>query len=260
MEWYINQSYLKKMNKQEIEKITMVVNAGPLEALNIKVDKTGLVYRQGCGGLPEMSTSATAQLSESIFKTLVDGISQEILDAPVNYEESGMKTPLEYIITLYGGGNPNPADDETWAKSTVVRFLMDNDTSFRHPQLSFADKLALDAAELTNSWYFDVLIDVRYGNKSTSLPAKNTISAPKSESDRKDDFDNYASQIRSGVRAWDLTALAKDKVYILPDKTKATLEVKIAPDMTYFTFDQLEAPQHAELAGAPAEKKKWWQL
>ncbi len=246
------------MNKQEIEKISMVVNAGPLEALNIKIDKTGNVYRQGCGGLPEMATSATAVLDKSIFDKLMESVPQGILDAPLNYEESDIKNHLEYIITFYGGGQTKPNDDSTWTKTTVVRFLLDNNTSFRDPQLSFADKLALDAAELTNAWYFDVMIDVRYGNKSTRLGAKTNISAPSSESDRKEDFDNYASQIRSGVRGWDLAALAKDTVYTMPDKTKAVLEVKIAPDMTYFTFDATTEPQHAELAGAPAEKKKWW--
>jgi hypothetical protein len=250
------------MNKQEIEKITMQVNAGPSEALNIKVDKQGSVYRQGCGGLPEMSTSATALLNKSIFDTLMGDVTQEILDSPLNYEEKGIQNPLEYIIAFYGGGNTsaNPNDDSAWGKTTVLRFLLDNNTSYRHPLLSFADKLALDAAELTNSWYFDVMIEVRYGNKSTTLPSQTAISAPPAEKDCIDDFNNYASQIRSGVRNWDLVSMAKDKVYVMPDKTRASLEVRIAPDMTYFNFDTLEEAGQAEPVGAGSEKKKWWKF
>ena len=118
--------------------------------------------------LPEIGIAAMSFTGNSVyFDRLMELMPQQIFDNPINYEDEKINTPLEYIIAFYGvSKNGETGEHAEWTKSTGIRFLIDTNTSFRHPILSFADKFSLDAAELTNPWYFDTIINAVYKLKT----------------------------------------------------------------------------------------------
>ena len=61
--------------------------------------------------------------------------------------------------------------------------MLDNNTSFRHPLLGFLDGFAIKAAEVTNEWFFDVVMTAVYDLKPINL--ENTfVTVPKTDGER----------------------------------------------------------------------------
>jgi hypothetical protein len=204
------------MNKQEVEQILIIVKSGQQQALHMKIYKNGILCRRGCGGLPEIGISAMSFTENSeVFDKLMSMVPQAVLDNPINYEDEKIGTPLEYTIAFFGvSKNGETGENAEWTKSTGIRLLLDTDTAFRHTALSFADTFSLEAAQLTNSWYFDVMIHTAYKLRSTALPGQTIITAPKTDKEIQKDYENYVNQIRFSARKWDITAFSNDKMYL----------------------------------------------
>jgi hypothetical protein len=202
------------MNKQEVEQILIIVKLDQKEALHMKIYKDGTLCRRGCGGLPEIGISAMSFTgSSAIFDKLMELVPQQILDNPINYQDEKINSTFEYLVAFYGvSKNGETGESAEWTKSTGVRLLLDANTAFRHAILNFADTFSLEAAEHTNSWYFDVILNAVYKLKSNTLP-ETILSLPKTEKEIQTDFNHYVNQIRYSARKWDITTFADKKVY-----------------------------------------------
>jgi hypothetical protein len=201
------------MNKHEVEQILILVKAGHQIALSMKIYKNGIVCRQGCGSAPQIAVSAMSFTNTaSLFNRLMEMVPQPLLDHPMNYQDDNISSPLEYIIGFYGvSSNGENGERANWTKSTGIRFLLDSNTAFRHTALSFADNFAMEAAEQSNSWYFDVMVNAVYKLKATTLP-ETIINTPAAENIQAD-FQNYVSQIRNSARKWDINMFTQQKIY-----------------------------------------------
>src|SRR4051812_31005061 len=91
------------MKKEEVEEILILIKCGEQEALNMKIYKAGIITRGGCGGIPAIGISGWHDTGSSfLFDSLIKHIPQEVLDRPLMYEETDIKTPMEYLIAFYG--------------------------------------------------------------------------------------------------------------------------------------------------------------
>ena len=248
------------MTKEEVEQILIIVKSGQSEALNMKIYKNGIICRHGCGGLPQIGISGMSFTdSPETFDKLMEVVPQQILDNPINYQDEKINTPLEYIIAFYGvSSNGEAGEHAEWTKSTGIRLLIDTQTTFRHPVLSFSDTFSIDAMEKTNSLYFDVVINAVYKLKSTTLP-QTILALPKTQKEIQNDFENYVNQMTYSARKWDLTTLAKDKIYsdgnerqFLPNITK----IENAYNFQFIPVDG-QLPDENVTTETP---KKWWKL
>jgi hypothetical protein len=246
------------MKKKEVELILIIVKSAESEALNMKIYKNGIICRRGCGGLPEIGISAMSFTdSSTTFDKLIDLVPEEILEKPISYLQEQIENPLEYLIAFYGvSKNGETGERAEWTKSTGIRLLIDTNTTFKHPILSFVDSFSLDAAELSNSWYFDIMINVVYKLKSTTLP-QTILATPKTDKEIQNDFENYVTQIRFSSRQWDLASFAKGKIY------SGSNNIRVKPNMTQkgdvfnINFTAIENELSAEITQNNA-KKKWW--
>jgi len=199
------------MNKSDVEQIMISVKSGKEEALSIKIYKNGIIARRGSGGLPGVKISGMSFTENSLyFDKLMQSVSQQILDDGINHEEKILSGSLEYIAAFYGvSKNEDHGERAEWAESTVIRFFMDEGTTFRHNLLGFVDGLAIEAMRLTDSWYFDIVMLALENRKSSELPEQTIVSATDKEEDLEKDFQNYFQQVNKK----ELPVFTKDKTY-----------------------------------------------
>ena len=248
------------MDKKEVEQILIIVKSGQAEALNMKIYKNGIICRHGCGGLPQIGISGMSFTeSSTAFDKLIELVPQEILDKPISYQDEKIETPLEYIIAFYGvSKNGDTGEGADWTKSTGIRLLIDTNTSFRHPILSFVDTFSLDAAEQTNSLYFDVIVNAVYKLKSTTLPPT-ILAVPKTDKEIQNDFENYVNQIRYSARQWDITSFAKNKIYVDSNNIQVRPNITQKGDIFNINFTAIAEQAPVDTTGNDT-KKKWWKL
>jgi len=203
------------MDKSEVEQVLITVKSGTEEALNIKIYKSGILARRGCGGLPGVKMSGMSFTGDSTyFDRLMGSVSQQVLDENINHEEKIVTGSLEYLVAFYGvSGNGDVGERAEWTKSTGLRFFMDEGTSFRHNLLGFVDGLAIEAMKLTDSWYFDIMMLGLDRMRSSSLPVQTLASGPKDEEGLKQDFQSYFEQVSKKG----LPGFAEGKVYVSED-------------------------------------------
>lgn len=249
------------MNKKEIEQILIIVKSGQSEALNMKIYKNGIICRRGCGGLPPIGISGMSFTeSSATFDKLIELVPQELLEDPIMYEDEKIETPLEYIVGFYGGSkNGETGEGAAWTKSTGIRLLLDTNTTFKHPVLSFVDTFSLDAAELTNSWYFDVIINAVYKLKSTTLP-QTILTTPKTDEEIQNDFGNYVNQICYSARKWDIALFAHDKIYIDNNNIQVRPNVVQSKDAFNISFTAVNGQATPVESDGKDTKKKWWKF
>lgn len=222
------------MDKSEVEYVLISVKSGAEVALNIKVYKNGILARKGCGGLPGVSIAGMS-FTESpyYFDQLMKSVSQQILDQDINHEEEIKTGALEYLVAFYGlSSNQDNGERAAWTKSTGLRFFMDEGTSFRHQLLGFVDGLAVEAMKLTDSWYFDIVMNGLDEMRSVALPEKTLVSAPRTEAGSALEFQHYFEQVSKK----DLPSFSKDKIYLGPDGKKHVLELDIAGQTINYRF------------------------
>lgn len=203
------------MTKEEIELIIFKVSADGQDAINMKIYKNGTTCRYGVGGLPQLGISAMSFIYDTkYFAPLIDKVPDEILSKPLNYEEPTPNGYLEYVIAFYGvSENGDTGERAKWTKSTGVRVKLDQQSSFNHPIIGLLDGLIMEAAQLTNDWYFDSVMQIVYNAKSSTLPKETILSCPKTEKEIKADFENYVSQMLQSARKWDMRKYVENKTY-----------------------------------------------
>lgn len=244
------------MTKKETELIIFKVSADGQDAINMKVYKDGTICRYGAGGLPQLKISGMSFFDDSfIFDRLMEKIPEQILEEPIMREEETPNGYLEYIIAFYGvSKNGETGEQADWAKSTGVRIKLDHKSTFRHPIMGLLDSLVMDAAELTNEWYFDVMVNVKYKALSSVLPGQTIIGQPKTEKEIDNDFENYINQMLQSARSWSMTDFGNNKTYT---KDGQVYKGTILQDKQSFriNFSPLD-----NAANEPAPKKGWWKF
>ncbi len=222
------------MNKSEVEHLLITVKSGTEEALSLKVYKNGIIARRGCGGLPGVRISGMSFTGDSsCFDQIMHSVSQQILDQPINHEEKIVTGSLEYVAAFYGvSANGDHGERAEWTKSVVLRFFMDEGTSFRHNLLGFVDGLAIEAMKATDSWYFDIVMMALDNRKSTALPEQTIANAASSDEEQEKDFQSYFQQ----VNRKDLPGFAAGKTYIAQDGTSSSLAFEISEEALTYKF------------------------
>ena len=262
------------MKKHEIELIVFNVSSDGQEAFNMKIYKDGTTCRRGVGALPPVDINGMSFFNDSrYFDPLIEKVPQEILDNPINHEEPIKNGYIEYVMAFYGvSSNGQTGEHAKWSKSTGVRVKLDHQTQFNHPIMQFLDGLSQDAAELTNDWYFDIVMQTVFKATNRALPKQTLLSAPKTEADLQEAFERYINQMHASVRRWDINQFIKDKIYVKDgfahgvvidakgDKFNMSFEA-IAPDLTDLMTEQImkSQPQSTKKA-QPENTKPWWKF
>lgn len=243
------------MNKNEIELIILKVIANGEEALNMKIYKEGTVCRHGVGGLPQLGISAMSHFGDSrFFDPLLEKIPDDLTGNPQEYKEETPNGSLEYILAFYGvSTNGQHGEQAAWSKSTGIRLLLDQQTSFRHPVLSFIDAFSMDAVEITNEWYFDVIMNIMYDAKSSTLPPQTLIATPKTRIEIEEDCGNYVSQMLGSTRNWDMRQFVMNKTYEVQGITTQG-KVTLNNGSVDFNF------QPEDDQASKPKKKPWWKF
>lgn len=245
------------MTKQEVELIIFKVTADGQDAINMKVYKNGTTCRYGVGGLPQLGISGMSFFNDSrFFDPLIKKVPDEILQQPLNYEEQTPNGYLEYVIAFYGvSDNGDTGERAHWTKSTGVRTRLDHQSQFRHPIMGFLDGFTMDAAELTNEWYFDIMVKAAYKALSSTLPKETIIAQPKTETEIHNDFENYINQMLTSARRWSMVDFDKNKTY---ERDGKLFEGKVTQDKNAFKLDFI--PFGDTTNEQPNGKKPWWKL
>ncbi|MFK7774809.1 MAG: hypothetical protein AB8F94_21900 [Saprospiraceae bacterium] len=215
------------MKKDEVELIIVGINLGKEEILKMKIYKDGTLCRRGCGGMPTFSISGmTLEGEKKYWDKLITLIDEKIVETPINYQEESIKNPLEYFIVFYGASdNGETGERANWTKTSGIRFLLDNDTSFRHPLLGFLDGFAIQSAEVTNEWFFDIVMAAVYDLKPLNLEGT-FVTAPKTEGEKQEALSRYVNQIMTNSpRGWDIVKIGNGRKYKNNDGKELTSSV-----------------------------------
>ena len=243
------------MKKHEVELIIFKVSVDKQEAISMKIYKNGTTCRHGIGGLPQLGISGMSFFDDSrFFDPIIEKVPDEVLEKPLIYEEETPNGYLEYIIAFYGvSKNGDTGEHADWTKSTGVRVKLDQQSSFRHPIMGLLDGLTMDAAELTNEWYFDVVMLAEYRMKSSALPQETIIALPNTESEIHNDFENYINQMMTSARNWSASNFDKNKTYERDGKIYKGI---IRQDSKSFKIDFIPLDDSSEMN--QTDKKTWW--
>lgn len=225
------------MNKSEVELVLITVKSGTQEALTLKVYKNGIIARKGCGGLPGVGISGMSFTGNShYFDRVMRSVSQQILDQPVNHEEKILTNSLEYTLIFYGvSANADQGERAEWTKSVMLRFYMDEGTSFRHNLLGFLDGFAIEAMKITNSWYFDIVMMALENKRSSALPEHTLAHASPTDEALEKDFQNYFQQTNKK----ELPSFVADKTYSSAEGDVSRLIFKSDEDALTYIFEPL---------------------
>ena len=239
------------MKKQEIELIICQVSVNGEDALNLKIYKDGTTCRYGTGGLPQLGISGMSFFENSKhFDHLINLVPDDLLQNPINYQEEHPNGMLQYVIAFFGNSkNGETGERADWAESTGIRFALDAQSQFRHQILGFVDNFVMEAAQITNDWYFDVIVNAVYQLKSSALPDQTIITQPKTEEEVGEDFVNYVTQIQQSARGWDLTKFGNGKSYKSKEGKEHQAEISLNGDSFNFRF--------AEIGESNQTKPKW---
>jgi len=265
------------MKKEEVELVIIKIAVENEEAFHMKIYKNGTVCRTGAGGLPSLNTGMMSFVGDGrYFDPLLEKIPQDVLDQPVTYEEE--EAPhgfMEFMVAFFGDSqNGLTGERADWAKSTGVRIKMDQQSKYRHPIMGFVDNLAMDAAELTNELYFDVIMHTKWKAKSSTLPERTLIHAPKSEAEIHTDYDHYVNQMTFSARKWNLNKFAKGKTYEINgaehiafiNHTEESFQISFLPlgkeEAAHDSTPKESGAPTAKPEEAPVKKKKkpWWKF
>lgn len=251
------------MTKEEVELIIFKVTADGQEAFNMKIYKNGTACRHGVGGLPQLGISGMSFFNSSVFfDSLITKVPQQLLEKPMNYEEETPNGYLEYVIAFYGvSNNAETGEGANWTKSTGIRVKLDHKSDFRDPIMGFLDGLTLDAAELTNEWYFDIMMLAKYKMQSSTMPKETILTQPKTDTEIHNDYENYINMMMTSARNWSMADFDKNKTYEREGKSYTGI---IHHDKQSFSinFIELGSSEFENNSNSPVDselnKKPWW--
>lgn len=258
------------MKKEEVELIIIGVSLNNQQLLHMKIYKDGTLCRSGCGGLPAFPISGmTVEGKKDYWESLIGLLDEQIFQQPVVYQEENIKAPLEYFMAFLGeSSNGQTGEQAAWTKSSGIRFLLDNNTNFRHPLLAFLDGFVIKAAETTNDWYFDIVMMALYDLKAKHL--ENTfIAVPKTVTNKQELLSGYVHQIMANqARGWDIVKIGNGRKYFTQDGVELTSSVENTMGKVSVNFYSSTNPNNFGKANvnqqqpeAPQEvTKKWWEF
>ncbi len=90
---------------------------------------------------------------------------------------------------------------------------LDQKNNPTHPLFMLMDYLTMVAAELTNEWYFDMVIWARFDLKSSGIPKETIMTRPEMEEALAEDYKNYVQQMMASARNWSMADFGNNKVY-----------------------------------------------
>ncbi len=244
------------MKKQNVELMILNVSSNGEDAISMKIYKNGMVCRSGVGALPELGISGMSVFDNSkIFNELIEHVPDAILEKNVNHEERTPNGYLEYVLIFFGvSRNGNNGEGADWAETVGLRFRLDQNTHFRHQLLSFTEGLIMMAAELTNEWYFDIIMKAKYNMLSSALPKETIITCPKTDHAIDRDYENYINQMLESARGWQMSDFSKDKTYE-QDGKKLTGAIYQGTSTFRINFDRIY-----ESGDNQDGIRKWWKL
>jgi hypothetical protein len=253
------------MTKEEVELIIFKVTAVGQEAFNMKIYKNGTTCRHGVGGLPQLGISGMSFFNSSVFfDALITKVPEQLLERPMNYEEETPNGYLEYVIAFYGvSNNAETGEDADWTKSTGIRAKLDQKSNFRDPIIGFLDGLTLDAAELTNEWYFDIMMLAKYKMQSSTMPKETILAQPKTENEIDNDYENYINMMMTSARNWSMANFDKNKTYEREGKSYTGI---IHQDEQLFSVNFIELgnstfeEKSTDSTDNGLNKKPWWKI
>jgi hypothetical protein len=243
------------MTKNEVELIIFKVTADGQEAINMKIYKNGTTCRHGVGGLPQVGISAMSFFNDSrFFDPLIAKVPEEVFEKPLMYEEETPNGYLEYVIAFYGvSKNGDTGERADWTKSTGIRVKLDQQSTFNHPIMGLLDGLTMDAAELTNEWYFDIIINSKYQALSSTVPKETIIGQPKTDKEIHNDYESYINQMLTSARGWSMANFDKNKTYEREGKSYTAL---IQESKESFSINFIPLDNNIN----QADNKPWWKL
>jgi len=203
------------MKKTDTELIILKVTVNDQTAVNLKIYKDGTIIRSGAGGLPSIGIAGKSYAPEmNFFEPLIKIVPDEILESSFNHEEETPNGYIEYVM-IFNGLSQNGKTDEKadWDETIGIRFKLDLQTEYQHQLKGWIDAFILEAVDLTNDWYFDIMIKAVYGLTSSKLPAETMISTPKTKEEIKESFSNYVNQIRYSAREWNIEEFLENKYF-----------------------------------------------
>ena len=181
----------------------------------MKIYENGTLIRRGVGGLPEIGVSAMSIFEDGkYFHSLMEKIPQRLLGQPVRDQEDTPNGYLEYVIAFYGkSSNGEFGESANWTKSTGLQLKLDVKNGTEHALLPYLDSISTFAIELTNDWYFDVMLKSKYNMMSSALPKTTMIAQPKTGKEIDEQFEIYVNQMLQSAQGWNMTEFTKSKTY-----------------------------------------------
>lgn len=207
------------ISKQEIEQFLVRINLGEDCAFKMKIFKDGALVRQGMGSVPELALLANSPSGgEQAFQQLLALVPDALLESGGNYEEPEVKVPLEYMLGFYAHPTNNERGDAAqFANSQGFYFRLDNNTEFRHPILAFIDHFAMQAAQLTNRWYFCALVHATQAWFPIGHPEGSTVAIPPTPDSANLIMTRYLQQLYQTGWHTDLQTQVKDLLFRTPE-------------------------------------------
>ncbi|WP_440134679.1 hypothetical protein [Chitinophaga sancti] len=253
------------MKKQEVELILIRISSGGQDALNMKIYKNGTTCRYGVGGVPQINISGMSFFNDArFFDPLLANVPDQVLEQPIMYEEPTPNGDLEYVIGFYGvSRNGETGEAADWSKSTGIRLKIDKQTKFNDSILSVTDTLTMLAIELTNDWYFDIMMQAGHNMLSSALPRETIISHPKTKAETSRDFQHYIDQMKASPRHWKLADYDKNKVYEREGRVFKGVVKETEQDFAIHFYPVKAASETKAENSAPAGtegEQPWWKV
>lgn len=226
------------------------VNLGKEQILNMKIYKDGTLCRSGCGGMPTFAiTGMTVEGNKEYWEKLITLVDESVVENPINYQEEKITSPLEYFIAFFGvSDNGETGERANWKKTSGVRFLLDNNTTFNHPILGFLDGFVIKAAEVTNGWFFDIVMTAVFDLKPVTL--ENTfVTAPKTNEEKQEALTRYVNQIMANSpRGWDIVKIGNGRKYRTKEGKELTSSVVNISGQVSINFNEVLSKDDIEAA------------
>lgn len=262
------------MKKEEVELIIIKVTADDQDVVNMKIYKDGTTCRSGVGGLPELGISGMSMMPNGdFFDKVIEYIPEDMMSEPRSLERETPNGSLEYVIAFYGvSKNGETGERADWEKATGIRIKIDQQEGFEHPLLQMIDAITVEATEITNEWYFDVVMKSRWDVLSSTLPKQTMIAQPNTPEQINEHYENYVHQMLGSARQWDTSQYVEGKTY---EKDGLTLKGIVFQSEDRYSV-QFVPVNGSESSSAPSQdsppasndenetstdsKKPWWKL
>ncbi|WP_276483033.1 hypothetical protein [Paraflavitalea pollutisoli] len=203
------------MQLSEVGLVLIKVSANDQDAIHMKIYRDSTVCRYGAGGLPQLGITGMSYFGDArFFDPIIAQVPEELLAQPINYEEPTPNGSLEYVVAFFGESTNGETDERAeWSKSTGIRIKIDQRSGFNHPIMGFLDNLTMVAAELTNEWYFDIMVKAQYNMSSSTLPILTFVTQPRQQAEIENNFGLYINQMLTSARRWSLASYDQNKTY-----------------------------------------------